>query len=125
MNFKKSIATLLVLLLQVFSSTNFAYEVYASGGKIADHAERIQGCVAGSRANDISVISRPVQKKEHQRVRYMGGECSYVSPCTVHFVSVTLHAVQKHDLFSSSFIVATCPVLFKLRGPPSFYCTAC
>jgi len=114
---------MLILLLLVFSSNNFSYEVYSSGGTV-------QATATGSYGPDNNHIhklsfSKPTLKKEHQRVRYMGGECSYVAPGIVFVPKTVAYTAQKHELFSSSFIADTCPVLFKLRGPPSFYCTAC
>ena len=111
---KKIIASVLILLLLVFSSNNFSYEIYSSGGA----AVRASQSTGNSHVQALSFSKRTI-KKDHQRVRYMGGENACIVPCIVFVPKPLEHTGQKERIFSSSFITDTCPVSFKLRGPPA------
>ncbi len=114
MYIKKIIASVLILLLLVFSSNNFSYEIYSSGGT----AVRASHSTGNSHVHALSFSKRTI-KKDHQRVRYMGGENACIVPCIIFAPKAVVHSVQREQLFSPSFIADTCPVSFKLRGPPA------
>jgi hypothetical protein len=121
---RRVIAFSLLMLLLVFGGNNIPYVTYSASGSAQNglygHSVSLASATHGG-----CVIEKPTVKKEHVRVRYMGGESCYVVPAFFEQHAPRAHHVQVHDHFRIAHITALPYVSITLRGPPHTIACIC
>jgi len=116
---RKSIACCLLALLLVFCSNNLPYDVYTSFGNshFSGHSISLKTHLNTSLHPALSLHKSSV-KRDHIRVRYMGGECGYNAPVSFITVTAFLFPEKAASIRYFSFVSSSCHFSFSLRGPP-------
>ena len=113
---RKAIYIFLIALLFILNNNGAPYEAHTS----VDHTASYMFGRAPSApvCYGAAAISKPAVNRDHIRVRYMGGECSFVSspfPVSTRHEDFAENAATAKNCF---FVPLGGEFLFKLRGPP-------
>jgi len=119
MDGKKIIASFLFFLLVVFFCNNLPCEVYTSyaSGHLSQQSAIQERSCTSSAAPGFS-YSKPTVKRDHVKVRYVGGECGYAPNSIVVATRLPEFVIKTVPVSPSCFISSYSSFLFKLRGPP-------
>jgi len=118
---RRTITFFLSLLLLAFFNSNIPCGVYKYYG-VSHTATRLvlNNLVKSTQGEDIS-FNKIIAKRDHIRVRYMGGECNFnASPFLVN-INPPQFVDGSISVANSAYIPGHNKFLFKLRGPPGNY----
>lgn len=119
---RRIIAGFLSVLLSVFFNNNLPFELCPANSHTAQLSYRTKAAKSIF-VSDIS-FGKPIAKKEHIKVRYMGSHCGYNgAPFHIVFKKRTFTEPVTDIVKSCSFISSNGRFLFKLRGPPAINAT--